>query len=70
MPQFSKIMLTLSLFCVIPGTVLVWNNNAIWGSALLGIGGLLSGIESYVRRGKKDKQSTEPELPSSKLQQN
>lgn len=53
MPQFSKIMLTLSLFCIFPGIALIWNDNEMWGTFLLSVGGLLSGIESYVRR-KKD----------------
>jgi hypothetical protein len=53
MPQFSKIMLTLSLLCIIPGVALIWKDNEMFGTFLLSTGGLLSGIEGYVRR-KKD----------------
>jgi hypothetical protein len=58
-PQFSKIMLTLSLFCIFPGVVLMWSNATI-GSALIALGGVFSSIESHVRR-KKDAQKANAE---------
>lgn len=56
-PRFSLIMLTLSLLCIFPGIVLIWKGNEMFGTPLLSVGGLLSGIEGYVRR-KKDAQDS------------